>query len=873
MIKRTFSLCKVVLIVCFIVATTSAATLSPTLISKLGQSANSVNVGLVIVAFNSNNGLTSTHLNILRGVGITKGRTLPRLGMVAVLATAGQVRALAGNSSVRSIWSNDRLKYFDSETSTLTGVDRVRSDAAFTSFNGGLPVSGRGPFSIVINDSGIDARHDDLKLGTHVIQNVQIVTDEQTNNSVLNLPQLNGFFSLQTIENVPDTDLNVGHGTHCAGIVGGSGQDSGGRYAGVAPGARLIGTGSGAVLFILNALGGFEWSMTNQTTLDSTGQPYNIRVISNSWGGGGAFDPSNPINIATKIAHDQYNMITVFAGGNSGPGKDTFNPYAKAPWVISVAAGTKEGGLASFSSRGVAKAERSGNSDPNDDYNAPTITAPGTGREFEANATKFSSAIVSARSITNIFANGLDADAELPPAYIPYYTQISGTSMATPFIAGTIALMLDADPTLSPDEVKSILVQTASRMPGYEDFEVGAGYVNVHAAVDKVLNRSRGYGATFNHDFNAIFTVSGPGPELAHIDYSPAGMPGPDSANAHRFTVQEGMSVLDIFATFDTALEDGEGNTIGLVATGPDGTKYGSGIALPVLDSASREIVVKNPQPGAWFVEVRGVRGLAAAPNVSLPTSGAAAPGPVELTITQQLFTLNPIADIQRHPAQAQIETVLKNRMMDVFPDGTFRPNESVTRADLALLLYLNTPLRQSLGATPRFGDLSTIPVTGIGTGDQALSPAIAEAVTAKGSSLRDWYTAENALAPAGMMSASGSTFNPSGLTSHVDLAVALVRALGLDAQAKALAGTNVTVTYSGQTLTVDDNSDIPPALRGYVQLALDKGILQAQFSLTQGPYDQFPVMHAVVKPNDPNTRAAVAFALDHYRQHFVAGN
>src|SRR5258707_183641 len=51
------------------------------------------------------------------------------------------------------------------------------------------------------------------------------------------------FRSLPGRENLPDTDLNVGHGTPCAGIVGGNGQDSGGRYAGVAPGARLIGTG------------------------------------------------------------------------------------------------------------------------------------------------------------------------------------------------------------------------------------------------------------------------------------------------------------------------------------------------------------------------------------------------------------------------------------------------------------------------------------------------------------------------------------------------------------------------------------------------------------------------------------------------------
>src|SRR6266496_2132065 len=217
------------------------------------------------------------------------------------------------------------------------------------------------------------------------------------------------------IENVPDTDLNVGHGTHCAGIVGGTGQDSGGLYSGVAPGAKLVGTGSGAVLFILNALGGFEYSIANQSR-------YSVRVISNSYGGNGPFAPDDPINIATKLAHD-LNIVVVFAAGNSGPGKNTMNPYAKAPWVIGVAAGTKEGGLASFSSRGTPKADR-----PADSNDAPTITAPGTGREFASDSSKFSAAIVSTRSKTNIFANGLTDDAEISPGFLPYYTQISGTS-------------------------------------------------------------------------------------------------------------------------------------------------------------------------------------------------------------------------------------------------------------------------------------------------------------------------------------------------------------------------------------------------------------------------------------------------------------
>ncbi|HKP12048.1 MAG TPA: S8 family serine peptidase, partial [Blastocatellia bacterium] len=693
---------------------------------------------------------------------------------------------------------------------------------------------------VVINDSGIDATRSDLQYGTRVIQNVQMLTDTET---------LSGFTSLVGIENQPNTDTHVGHGTHCAGIIGGTGVSSGSLYSGVAPGAKLIGLGSGYGLFILNGLGGFEWSLANQFA-------YNVRIISNSWGGSGAFDPDNPINIATRNAYLN-NIVVLFAGGNSGPGKDTYNPYAKAPWVIGVAAGTKEGGLASFSSRGTPASQRLTNADPNDDMDAPTITAPGTGREFESNAAKFSAAIVSVRATSNIVANGLTDDTEIPVAYLPFYTQISGTSMATPFVAGTVALMLDADPTLTPDEVKQILTQTASRMPGFEDFEVGAGYINAYAAVDKVFNRSKPYGETFSHTFNAQFTVNNAPPQSLHVDYSPAALPGPTSANARAFTVADGMSVVDVFASFDTALQDGEGNTIGLLVTDPNGVTYSSGISLPILDSPTREVVVKNPAAGNWVVEVRGVRGLAAAPNVSLPTSGAAAPGPVDITVTQQQFVLARIPDVVGHEAEAQIESALKNRQMDTMADGFFHPDDYVTRQDFAEHLYLNTPLRQSLAALPLYGDAPSN------------LRGIVEAVTANGSTLRDYN-----FAPAGMMSAyANKAFKPTLNIARLDLAVALVRALGLDAEAKAKAGTNVTVSYSGQTLTLADNADIPAALRGYVQLALDRGILQASFSMEQGTFDPQPTLKARVKPADPLTRAWLAFALDHYRQHFVAGN
>ncbi len=810
-----------VIFCCVLGATTLAATLSPKLTGSLQGLGDNASVGVVIVAFQTNNGLNESHLNLLRGVGVTNGRSLQQLGMVAFPATAGQVRALAANNSVRSIWSNDRLTYYDNQTRTLTGVDRVLNDRRFTLANGGLPVSGRGNFSVVINDSGIDATHDDLKFGDHVIQNVQLLTDTDT---------VAGFTSLQAVENLHDTDLNIGHGTHCAGIVGGTGQNSGGLYAGVAPGAKLIGTGSGAVLFILNALGGFEYSLANQFR-------YGIRIISNSYGSHGAFNADDPLNIATKKAYER-NIIVVFSAGNSGPGRETHNRYSKAPWVISVAAGTKEGGLAGFSSRGTPIEDRLTDDDPNNDFDAPTITAPGTGREFASNSTKFTAAMISTRAKSNVFANGGPDDAELSPAYIPFYTQISGTSMSCPFIAGTAALLLEVNPSFTPDDVIQILRETATRMPGYEDFQVGAGYVNVYAAVDKAFHRTKNYGTVNNPTFNQQITTQGPAPQRLHIDYLPA--PSPVSSNSRPFTVVAGMDVLDVFATFDNIAESGDGNILSMRLTAPNGATFSSTVALPVFDAGNRQVIVKNPMSGQWTVEIRGY-------------NGAALPTPVEVTVRQKDFILAPIADLQGHPSQTLIESVILSRMMDTFADGTFRPNAFVSREDFARTLALNVPLRQSPAATPIFTDVS---------GNLA---ALVEAVTANGSTLRDWN-----FDPQGLIHASGSTFNPYALVNRLDVAVAFVRALGRDTEARAKA--NTVVMVGGQALS--DNAEIPASLRGYVQLAIDKGLFEAfPAEVRQIAPGQFIVIPGPrFEPNTNITRTTLATKLGLFTQAFSSG-
>lgn len=833
--RQFFGLFLAFAIIGVVVANSFAAKISPALQDKLQGLAANVSVGMTIVAFNTNNGLQNTHLNILRTVGITGGQTFPTLGMVAQPMTVGQIRLLAQNPQVRSIWSNDKLYYFMHQARILAGVQRLQSDMSFTMRNQGLPVNGSGDFSVLVIDSGVDATHADLQFGPKVIQNVQTLVGAGT---------LEGFTPNVSLEGVPNTDQSVGHGTHCAGIIGGTGVRSGGLYAGVAPGAKIIGSGLGAGLFVLNAIAAWEWGLSNQYR-------YNIRVVSNSYGGDGPFDPNNPINIASRMAYER-NIAVVFAGGNSGPTKNTYNPYAKAPWVIGVAAGTKEGELADFSSRGTPREERLANEDPLDDYDAPTITAPGEGRVFTgANPHNFTSSIVSTRSTSNLVANGLTDDAELPLGMIPFYTQIQGTSMATPFVAGTIALLLDADPTLTVDEIKEILTSTATKMPGKADWEVGAGYLNAYAAVDKVFNRNRQYANFQQETFNAQFGEERPAQQNFHIDFNPA-VSGATSANAATFTVQAGMNVLDVFATVDTALEDGDGNLVGIRITSPSGVNYSTAIDYPVIGSTARQIVVPNPEAGTWTLEVRGARGLTAAQAVSSPIQ-LAAPGPVDGTVTQIKYVLPGIPDIQGHPLQTQIEAALKSRLIDVNADGTFNPNAIVNRADFARTLLSNTTLRQSLTSSPRFTDVS---------GDLA---RIAEAVTANGSTLRDYD-----FSPKGMLSANGNLFNPTGNISRLDLAVAFVRALGHDLAARQLANTNVTVNG----VVISDNAQIPGALRGYVQLAIDKGLLETyEAQIVQTAPGQYQVLPGPrVEPSNTVTRATLASKLNKFRQLFTTG-
>lgn len=367
------------------------------------------------------------------GASVHEFEALPMLG---VEGTRGQIQELSGLGGVTSVYADQELEYLLDDSRPLVGADRVESDLGYTGEDIGVAVI----------DSGVDGLNPDVQFPERTVQNVKILGDNLfTQQSV-------------TLEDQPNTDTSSGHGTHVAGTVGGDGTASDGRYTGVAPGADLVGIGAGDLLFILYALEGFDYALANQ-------DEHNIQAISNSWGTSGEFDPDHPINVASKTAHDA-GMTVVFAAGNSGPEEDTLNPYSVAPWVIGVAAGEKDGeNVADFSSRGV----------PSDDLLQPTLTAPGVD-------------IVSTRASTGATINALAAadDATgIPPDLLPFYTTASGTSMATPHVSGTVALMNEANPNITPDQAKEILEGTATPMPGYGEHEVGEGYLDALAAVSE----------------------------------------------------------------------------------------------------------------------------------------------------------------------------------------------------------------------------------------------------------------------------------------------------------------------------------------------------------------------------------------------------
>src|SRR5437764_8113229 len=420
---------------------------------------------------------------------------------------------------VRSVWANRIMQAFTNESRPFIGVPQMMADREVTRANQqnpGMPISGKG-VGIGYVDTGCDASHADLKYGTKVIQNVIQPMSEATVGDGglavgigINIFDLiyeeTGFFAPVYLENQLHSDVESGHGTFGSAVAAGTGAQSGNFYGGVAPGANLVVLNSGNELGLplVAILGAYDYLLVHQFD-------YNIRVINNSWGSHlspDAISPDDPINVATLHAHDS-NITVVFAAGNAGDEANAINPYSTMPWTISVAAGLKRGLAtpedftppAEGNGTGVDVAGQPG--DPTAQPNLrPDITAPGVDIK---SARMKGAGITNTAGLLPIFVGSNDLST-IPPAFLPFYATSQGTSFACPHVTGVVALMLEANPLLTPDDVVTILRETANPMP-YEQRVGGAGYVDAHNAV----RRAQGLSAVA-HPHN-LFPQPG-GPEI-----------------------------------------------------------------------------------------------------------------------------------------------------------------------------------------------------------------------------------------------------------------------------------------------------------------------------------------------------------------------
>ncbi len=594
--------------------------------------------------------VTDVDLDRLTELGIQGGTRFRSLPMVYVSGTRQQILAVSQLSSVRSIYGNRTLTFNSDPYYRATGVDRVPGDRDLGTRNAGSPVTGRN-VTVAVLDTGINSQHPDL--AGQVVQNVRLV-------DVQSAPA--GFSYPIPVENVPNTDPISGHGTFVAGVIGANGSNSGGKYAGVAPGARLLGLSAGDAN-LTSVLAGFDYLLEK-------GSAYNVKVLNCSFSANTVYDTHDPVNIASKLLTD-LGVNVVFSAGNSGPGNDTLNPYAMAPWVVSVGATDEKGNLAAFTSRGNFGSE-----------GKPTLVAPGVN-------------IASVRSGPTVTSVGglAGADAQrLTLAEISYYTTSSGTSFSAPQVAGAIALMLEVNSKLRPSEIKDILSRTATPLPRYFYHETGAGMLNTYSAVleaafperrigifRSTLSRNR---VSFETTQSQLFTETvTPGIERS-VD-----IPVPSNVVLATVAVSWGLSSND----FGLRLFSGN-NLIGE-------SNY---LNLPGLTGRRENVVLRNPAPQTYRAAVRHSAGVGTAQRIH----GVVQVTRVEYPDLTDLAALSPDMAVEAE------RSLLSNILL---PEGRkFRPDWAVSRAELAAAIVRAGLVPIYVAGNPMYADVREISVRNV---------------------------------------------------------------------------------------------------------------------------------------------------------------
>jgi subtilisin family serine protease len=315
------------------------------------------------------------------------------------LASGAQAKS-ASSTAVKKIWLDRLLKPVLDQS-----VPQIGAPAAWEQ-----GYDGRG-VRVAVVDGGVDTTHPDLA------------------GKVVAARDFTGAGNIDT----------VGHGTHVASIIAGSGAASAGRYRGVAPGAEIINAKvctSGCPISAI--LAGIEWAVTEE----------GAKIVNISLGS--ANTPEiDPVEEAVNTLTEDYGALFVIAAGNSG-GFMTVSSPSTADAALSVAAVDRSDVIAPFSSRG-PRAE--------DKAIKPEISAPGV-------------AIVAARAAGTSLGTPLNDS----------YTAVSGTSMAAPHVAGAAAILAQLHPDYTPAQLKAVLMGSSRASVG-PVFAHGAGRVDIPAAI------------------------------------------------------------------------------------------------------------------------------------------------------------------------------------------------------------------------------------------------------------------------------------------------------------------------------------------------------------------------------------------------------
>ncbi len=425
------------------------------------------------------------------------GVALHALGAVVVTAPEAAIASVRDRVDVAAVRPERRIEFHLAQSVPFigAGADLLGQPRAVPTADGDVTrpaVDGSG-VTVAVVDTGIWADHPDLSDRVIAALDFELAYAAEL---LMTPEQLDDFAAAMGPLAGPTDD--VGHGTHVAGIVAGTGAAAQGKAndnAGVAPGAAIVDlrispqahTSDNNVGWERNALAAYDWLVRHHA--DEAFGPSGIRVVNNSWGVGPSTIDGEDLDYepmaAALTALFEDDVVVVFSAGNSGQGDWVTEEVVPTghPTVITVAAGCHPGAdssgckpaepdaaIGSFSSWGPAV----------------DITAPGVDILSAVNA--------SSGKVLGSLGGDYDGGSTAATANNRlWYANFSGTSMSGPHIAGVVALMLEVSPTLTPHEARYLLTATARDLlwPG-RDPRSGWGMVDVTGVLDAAALHAAG---------------------------------------------------------------------------------------------------------------------------------------------------------------------------------------------------------------------------------------------------------------------------------------------------------------------------------------------------------------------------------------------